>query len=145
MPGDPVALADEWGPKAVLHLHRPSVGLRAILVIDNVALGPAIGGVRMAPDVTLVECFRLARAMSLKNAAAGLPHGGGKAVIAGDPRRPVEEREQLVRAFARSIEGLVDYIPGPDMGTDETAMARDAALRLAKDRLRRARAFGRWR
>lgn len=123
MQGDPFAFADEWGPRAVLHIHRPSLGLKAILVVDNVALGPAIGGVRMAPDVTLEECFRLARAMSLKNAAAGLPHGGAKAVIAADPRRPAEERERLVRAFARAIEGQVDYIPGPDMGTDETAMA----------------------
>ena len=46
--------------------------------------GPAIGGTRMAPDVSLEECFRLARAMTLKNAAAGLPHGGAKSVIFGD-------------------------------------------------------------
>jgi glutamate dehydrogenase/leucine dehydrogenase len=39
-------------------------------VIDNVAAGPSIGGLRMAEDVTVEECFRLARAMTLKNAAA---------------------------------------------------------------------------
>jgi glutamate dehydrogenase (NAD(P)+) len=69
------------------------------------------------------ECFRLARAMTLKNAAAGLPHGGGKSVIFGDPAAPIAERERLVRAFARAIGPLADYIPGPDMGTNETAMA----------------------
>jgi len=48
----------------------------AIVVIDNTACGAGIGGVRMAPDVSVEECFRLARAMTWKNAAAGLPHGG---------------------------------------------------------------------
>jgi len=91
--------------------------------VDNVAAGPAIGGVRMAPDVTLSECFRLARAMTLKNAAAGLPHGGGKSVIFGDPGMPGPQKESLIRAFAAAISDLTDYIPGPDMGTDERCMA----------------------
>jgi len=70
--------ADELGPTKILHVHEPSIGLKAVLVVDNVACGPSIGGVRMAPDVSTEECFRLARAMTMKNAAAGLPHGGGK-------------------------------------------------------------------
>jgi glutamate dehydrogenase/leucine dehydrogenase len=115
-------LADEFGPSRIIHLHRPHVGLRAVTVIDNVACGPAIGGVRMAPDVSAEECFRLARAMTWKNAAAGLPHGGGKSVIFGDPRVPADRKESLVRAFAGAIRDLVDYIPGPDMGTDELCM-----------------------
>ena len=77
--------ADEFGPAKVIHIYQPRTGLKAILVVDNVAAGPSIGGVRMAPDVSLLECFRLARAMTLKNAAAGLAHGGGKAVIFDDP------------------------------------------------------------
>ena len=59
----------------------------------------------------------------LENAAAGLPHGGGKSVIFGDPRMAEERKEQIIRAFARSIENMIDYIPGPDMGTDERSMA----------------------
>jgi glutamate dehydrogenase (NAD(P)+) len=114
---------DELGPARVLHVHAPGPGLWAILVVDNVAAGPAIGGVRMAADVSLEECFRLARAMTLKNAAAGLAHGGGKAVIVADPGGPPERKEALVRAFAGAIGPLADYIPGPDMGTDETCMA----------------------
>jgi glutamate dehydrogenase (NAD(P)+) len=47
----------------------------------------------MAPDVTVEECVRPARAMTLKNAAAGLPHGGGKSVLWGDPRMPRERKE----------------------------------------------------
>lgn len=110
------------GPVRVLHLRVPAAGLRATVVIDNLACGPAIGGLRMAPDVTLRECLRLARAMTLKNAAAGLPHGGAKAVIAADPRAPREAREALLRAFAHGIRHEHDYIVGPDMGTDEIGM-----------------------
>lgn len=119
---DPFALGDEIGPSKIVYLRTPSVGLRAIVVIDNVAAGPAIGGTRMAPDVSARECFRLARAMTLKNAACGLRHGGAKSVIFADPAMPREEKEQLIRAFATAIAPLTDYIPGPDMGTDETAM-----------------------
>jgi glutamate dehydrogenase (NAD(P)+) len=114
---------DDLGPAKVIHITETHSGLRAVLVVDNVACGPAIGGVRMAPDVTTEECFRLARAMTLKNAAAGLRHGGGKAVIFGDPRMAAAEKERLLRAFAGAIADVRDYIPGPDMGSDETCMA----------------------
>jgi len=116
-------LSDEIGPAKVLLLRDPTVGLEAVLVVDNVACGPAIGGVRMAVDLTVVEVARLARAMTFKNAAAGLAHGGGKAGIIADPRRDPAGRERLVRAFGRAIRDVVDYVPGPDMGTDETCMA----------------------
>jgi glutamate dehydrogenase/leucine dehydrogenase len=76
----------------------------------------------MASDVTAEEACRLARAMTLKNAAAGLPHGGGKAVIYGDPKMALCKKEQVIRAFAAAIAGLTEYVPGPDMGTDELAM-----------------------
>lgn len=114
--------ADQFGPARIIHIHRASVGLKAILVVDNAACGPTIGGIRMAPDVSVEECFRLARAMTWKNASAGLPHGGGKSVISGDPRMPTAQKEQIVRAFAGAIRDIVDYIPGPDMGTDEQCM-----------------------
>jgi glutamate dehydrogenase (NAD(P)+) len=113
--------ADELGPVKTVHLYDPQTGMKGIVVIDNVACGPAIGGVRLAPDLDTDEVFRLARAMTLKNAAAGLPHGGGKAGLLADPH--LAEKEALLRAFARGIRELVDYIPGPDMGTDERCMA----------------------
>ena len=115
--------ADELGPLKTIHVHEPSVGLRAILVVDNIATGPSIGGVRMAPDVSTEECFRLARAMTLKNAAAGLPHGGGKTVVYGDPRMPKPDKEHLIRALANALRNTADYIFAPDMGTDEECMA----------------------
>jgi glutamate dehydrogenase (NAD(P)+) len=115
--------ADDLGPAKIVCVQLPTLGLEAMLVVDNVAAGPSIGGLRMAPDVTLDECARLARAMTLKNAAAGLPHGGGKSVLRGDPRMPAERKERLIRAFAHALRGEDDYIFGPDMGTDETCMA----------------------
>ncbi|MBM3492682.1 MAG: Glu/Leu/Phe/Val dehydrogenase, partial [Alphaproteobacteria bacterium] len=115
--------ADALGPEKVVELHDPRHGLRAIVAIDNTAAGPAIGGCRMAPNVSRDECIRLARAMTLKNAAAGLPHGGGKSVIFGNSAMPLGDKERLLRAFARAIRHLRDYIVGPDMGTDEEAMA----------------------
>jgi glutamate dehydrogenase (NAD(P)+) len=116
-------LADDLGPAKVIQVHEPSLGLKAVLVVDNVARGPAIGGLRMAPDVSVAECFRLSRAMSMKNSAAGLAHGGGKSVLWGDPHMPRERKEALVRAFAHAVRNETDYIFGPDMGMDETAMA----------------------
>jgi len=116
-------LADELGPAKIVHIHERSIGLKAIVVVDNVACGPAMGGIRMAPDVSIEEVFRLARAMTLKNAVAGLPHGGGKSAILADPKMPLVDKERLIRAFACAIRDLSEYIPGPDMGTDERCMA----------------------
>jgi len=114
-------LADELGPEKVVFLYEPRTQMKAIVVVDNVAAGPAIGGVRMAPDVTATEVRRLARAMTYKNAMAGLPHGGGKSGIIANPR--TVHKEQIIRTFAKAIKHLEEYIPGPDMGTDETSMA----------------------
>ena len=119
-------LSDELGPAKVVYIHDPRTELKAVVAVDNVACGPSLGGIRMAPDVTAIEAFRLARAMTLKNSAAGLPHGGGKSVIFADPSIPRDNKERLIRAFARAISPLVEYIPGPDMGTDERCMAYSA-------------------
>jgi glutamate dehydrogenase (NAD(P)+) len=120
---DVFGIVDELGPAKVIHVHQPALGLKGILVVDNVAAGPSIGGLRIAPNVSLEECARLARAMTLKNAAAGLAHGGGKSVLVADPKLPREQKEQLIRGFAYALRHESDYIFGPDMGTDETCMA----------------------
>ncbi len=116
--------ADEFGPEKIVYIYEPRCGLRGIVVIDNSSIGPAIGGIRMTPTVNTEEVFRLARAMTWKNALAGIPHGGGKAGIIADPNALTpEKKETLIRQFARGFENLNQYIPGPDMGTDETSMA----------------------
>ena len=115
--------ADELGPTKILQVHEPGSGLKAVLVVDNVAAGPSVGGIRMAEDVTIEECFRLARAMTMKNVAAGLPHGGGKVVVKGDPKMARENKERLIRALANSLRDIREYILAPDMGTNEECMA----------------------
>jgi glutamate dehydrogenase (NAD(P)+) len=119
---DVFALADDLGPVKVIHVHEPGIGLRGILVVDNVARGPSVGGVRMAADVTVEECARLARAMTFKNAAADLSHGGGKAVLVGDPKMPAAQKESLIRGFCCALREVEQYIFAPDMGTDEACM-----------------------
>lgn len=114
---------DDFGPARVLVVREPAVDLLGFVVVDNVAAGPAIGGIRMAADVTVDEVARLARAMTWKNAAAGLAHGGGKGGIVADPDGDPEAYEARIRTFARALRSFEEYIPGPDMGTDETAMA----------------------
>jgi len=120
---DVFSYADELGPAKIIHVYEPSVHLKAVLVVDNVAKGPSIGGVRMAEDVSTEECFRLARAMTLKNAAAGLPHGGGKIVVYADPKMDKAQKQNILRALASSLRNEEDYIFAPDMGTDEECMA----------------------
>ena len=115
--------ADDLGPIKIIHIQDLAIGLKAVLVVDNVAAGPSIGGLRIAADVTTEECFRLARAMTLKNAAAGLPHGGGKSVMVGNPMMPRADKEKLIRAMAQALRGEDMYIFGPDMGTNEECMA----------------------
>ncbi|TAL25935.1 MAG: Glu/Leu/Phe/Val dehydrogenase, partial [Nitrospirae bacterium] len=111
---------DELGPQKVIHIYSPKTGLKAIVVIDNTALGPSIGGVRVSLSVTTEEIARLARTMTLKNSIAGLPHGGGKAGMIADPKDV--KKELYFKEFARQIKDLLEYIPGPDMGSDEQCM-----------------------
>ncbi|RPI37705.1 MAG: Glu/Leu/Phe/Val dehydrogenase [Nitrospiraceae bacterium] len=112
---------DELGPEKILELHSAKAGITAVVVVDNTALGPSLGGVRVSPLVTRQEIMRLARAMTLKNSIAGLPHGGGKAGIIAEPNHP--RKEFYFRFFSKQIKHLYEYIPGPDMGSNEEAMA----------------------
>ncbi|SFD70518.1 leucine dehydrogenase [Bacillus sp. OV194] len=95
-------------------------GLKAIVVIHDTTLGPALGGTRMWTYNTEADAFedalRLARGMTYKNAAAGLNLGGGKTVIIGDPKK--DKNEEMFRAFGRFIQGLNGrYITAEDVGT----------------------------
>lgn len=107
-------------------------GLRAIIAIHSTALGPALGGTRFYPypseEQALADVLNLSRAMSYKNALAGLDHGGGKAVIIGDPAR--DKSEVLLRAYGRFLESLGGrYITACDVGTyseDMDIVARES-------------------
>lgn len=100
-------------------------GLKAIIAVHNTALGPGFGGTRMmayeSDGDALNDVLKLAKAMTYKNAAAGINFGGGKAVIIGDSRK--EKNEDTLRAFGRLIESLKGrYITGVDIGTVEEDM-----------------------
>ena len=114
-------IGDDIGPARVIQLYSARERFRAVVVVDNTALGPAVGGVRVSPRITANEVCRLARTMTLKNSLAGLPHGGAKGGIIADPADM--DKERTFRVFARMIRDLTDYIPGPDMGCNEMAMA----------------------
>lgn len=102
-----------------------ATGLRAVIAIHNSGAGPAIGGCRYLayPDEesAMGDAIRLAQGMSFKAALAGLPVGGGKAVIIRSPH--VENRALLFEAFGRFIEGLQGrYVTAIDSGTSTADM-----------------------
>nr|WP_281426313.1 Glu/Leu/Phe/Val dehydrogenase dimerization domain-containing protein [Nonomuraea coxensis] len=107
-------------------------GLRAIIAIHNTALGPALGGTRFYPyeseQAALADVLNLAKGMAYKNALAGLDHGGGKAVIIGDPAK--DKSEALLRAYGRFVESLGGrYYTACDVGTyseDMDVVARES-------------------
>ncbi|MFI9557880.1 Leu/Phe/Val dehydrogenase [Nonomuraea endophytica] len=107
-------------------------GLRAIIAIHNTQLGPALGGTRFYPyeseAAALADVLNLAKGMAYKNALAGLDHGGGKAVIIGDPA--TQKSEPLLRAYGRFIQSLGGrYITACDVGTyspDMDIVARES-------------------
>ena len=120
-----------------------ATGLRAVLVIDDDTLGPAAGGIRTRPylsaDDAVADARRLARAMTLKCAVAGLNAGGGKIVVwgLGDDRQGAFE--ELGRRLQAHEEGL---LTAGDLGTtndDLAAMARTTGqVHTGGDRLAQA-------
>jgi valine dehydrogenase (NAD+) len=113
------------GHEQVVFCSDPGSGLRAIVAIHSTALGPALGGTRFRPyaeeEEALDDVLRLSRAMTYKNASAGLDHGGGKAVIIGDPA--TDKSEVLLRAYGRFLASLGGrYVTACDVGTYVTDM-----------------------
>ena len=101
---DPFVFADDLGPAKIVHVHEPRVGLRATMVVDNVACGPSIGGLRVAPDVSTEECFRLARAMTFKNAAADVREIGAQLSAAKILEGSVRKVGNQLRVTAQLVE-----------------------------------------
>ena len=107
------------GHEHVLFGHDAATGLKAIVAVHNTACGPGLGGLRMrdyaSENEALRDVLRLSRGMSYKNAMAGLAHGGGKAVIIGDPT--TARTPALMRAMGRLVDSLGGrYITAQDSG-----------------------------
>lgn len=120
---------DPWidfdGHEEVLIAQDEQTGLQAVIAIHSTVLGPALGGVRMssyahagdesnARAAAYEDALRLSRAMTYKNALAGLAHGGGKAVIVHDPSNKPRD---LLLAFGRMVCSLDGrYVTAGDVG-----------------------------
>jgi valine dehydrogenase (NAD+) len=123
----------QGGHEQVTFCQDRASGLRAIIAIYSTALGPGLGGTRFYPypseDAALADVLNLSRAMAYKNALAGLDHGGGKAVIIGDPAEL--KSEALLRAYGRFVQSLGGrYLTACDIGTyseDMDVIARDCS------------------
>lgn len=114
------------GHEEIYRVDDPAVGLTGFIAIHSTEAGPAAGGLRMRPyattDEVLEDVRRLSEGMTYKNAAAGLPLGGGKAVIIGDPT--TSKTPEMLRAFGRAINSLNGrYITAEDMGMSPADMA----------------------
>ena len=135
---------DEFGPEYVVRVYDAKIGMEGFLVIDNTALGPGKGGIRMTPNVTVEEVLRLARTMTWKNALAGIPFGGAKAGLVWPPScakaasfaevvtkaesegksSELDLKKLHVQSFARALKPLIPskYIAGPDVNSGEKEM-----------------------
>ena len=116
-------IKDKFGPEYVVEVYDPVIGMKGFLVIDNTALGPGKGGIRMTPDVSAEEVYRLARTMTWKNALADIPFGGAKAGIVWKGGS-TELKKKFVQSFARAISVFMPkkYIAGPDVNSGEEEM-----------------------
>lgn len=108
------------------------------VVIDSFVGGMSCGGLRLLPDISEFEMRGLARAMTLKYGLLGLPQGGAKAGVIGDPEAPRESRRSTLVAFARAIAPMLRskvFTPHTDMGTDVEDIAfmlESVGVRLPK-------------
>lgn len=113
------------GHEQVVHFEDAALGLQAIIAVHNTNLGPSLGGCRIYPyahfDDAVYDVLRLSRGMTYKSALAGLPLGGGKAVIIGNPRT-IKSHDFMAR-FGEAVEAMAGaYITAEDVGSAEEDM-----------------------
>lgn len=113
-------LLEEGDFEEIRFMHDKETGFKAVTVIHNSTLGPCLGGARYweyeSEEAGIIDALRLAKGMTYKNAAAGVPLGGAKTVIYKDPNHPKDEA--YLRVFGRFVDGLNGrYITAEDVGT----------------------------
>ena len=125
----PWGLPDFDAHEEVHFITDEKCGLKAIIALHSTHLGPAAGGVRFwhyaEDDDALTDALRLSRGMSYKNAMAGLPLGGGKAVILADAART--KTPDMLHAFGKAVGGVGGrYITAEDVGMNVADMVEIA-------------------
>jgi leucine dehydrogenase len=125
----PWGLPDFEAHEEIHFVSDEKCGLKAIIAVHSTHLGPSGGGVRFwhyaNDDDALTDALRLSRGMSYKNAMAGLPLGGGKAVILADANRT--KTPESLHAFGRAVEGLGGrYVTAEDVGMNVADMVEIA-------------------
>lgn len=130
------ALPDYDDHEMVLFCRDADAGLTAIIAVHSTLAGPACGGTRMwtyaDDEAAVTDVLRLSRGMTFKTIMAGLPLGGGKSVILGDPRQ--DKSDALFRAFGRKLEALGGrYIAAEDVGisVDDIALIHQETEHVA--------------
>lgn len=113
------------GHERVVYFEDEKTGLKSIIAVHNTTLGPGLGGCRVYPYGHMEEAehdvLRLARGMTYKSALAGLPLGGGKAVILANPR--TDKTEYMMESFGAAVEAMGGrYVTAEDVGTVEHDM-----------------------
>jgi len=123
------------GYERTIHIEHEESGLDAFIVIHNTKLGPAIGGIRCHkysnPEAQLEDTLRLSEGMTLKTAAAGLNHGGGKATINA---LKIKDRSLAYQILGQAVEELKgSYICAGDVGTtvEDLFKVKDATKYVA--------------
>ncbi|MCL2569408.1 MAG: leucine dehydrogenase [Oscillospiraceae bacterium] len=127
---------DAYGHEQITFVRDEATGLRAIIAVHDTTFGPALGGSRFwnyaTEEAALFDVLRLSRGMTLKNAAAGLPLGGGKAVIIGDPAKL--KSRAFFHAYGKFINALngTYYTAGDvNMAVDDIAMIHEVSPYVA--------------
>jgi leucine dehydrogenase len=120
-------LVREWDGERVVARYDAAVAAWILVAVHSTALGPAMGGTRLKPyaraEDAWADVLRLAGAMTLKNAAAGLPFGGGKAVLAVSALPAGPRRRRLLESYAELVASLGgSYVTACDMNTFEEDM-----------------------
>lgn len=112
---------DDFGPEKIVQVYDAKSKMKGFVVIDNTALGPGKGGIRMTPSVNVTEVYRLARTMTWKCALAELPFGGAKGGIVF--RKDVD-KEILVRSFSKAMKIVSPemWVAAPDVNCGEKEM-----------------------
>ncbi len=124
-----IEILADWDGEEIVARYDAPTSTWMLIGVHSTVLGPAMGGTRMKPyvsaDEALDDVLRLSAAMTLKQAAADLPYGGGKAVLAVPevPGSGTRERKEILLRYADLVDSLHGtYVTAADMNTGEADM-----------------------